>query len=541
MTDDACKERSIGEDRWIEKITFSSIKQAGRCQLIAFDLMEKNDDEISLGEFSPRQEKESSSGKIRSRFPLRAKSEKGQGSDFEETFEEDCDCTFRLNDQLKTIKESASQTNLVKIRNSGILRKEKYKKMSSDKKKKRVRFSKLLPKSLRRKGSSGGSSTEVEQHSMGFLSKESKDDSGMFRLEGDETGGILHENDESSFENSNNKIDDCMMNSEFSLKWELFWSNESSAFDAKEETVLEDDDQSKVIEVVAKKESKKGENQKDKTAETEKEKDEKYSAKLKKEQMKLEKKINKREEKEMKRMRKEELKLSKKQEKERKEVGHEVGERLEDAKYKAREEKRKVKEEKKKAKEFRKLAEEERKREIEEAKNRKKEKESEEKERIKEEKKRKKEQLKRIKEIHAAFLKEKKRKDKQWKLDVKRGDNKEKVRELRNKEVKKMTYEKIFMASSVKRELEELSKGKSILFRKPFVAWDEEISNHEDVQNKVESGYFDRSQKAMIGDQGNEVIEINYHNDGWNDGDDDAIFATRQTHVYSNVVEIIDI
>ena len=95
----------------------------------------------------------------------------------------------------------------------------------------------------------------------------------MFCVEGHETGEILHQNGDSSCENSNKKVDDCMMNSEFSLKWELFWSNESSAFHGKEtshdfynneETVLEDDNQSNVIEVAAKKESKKDENQEDK-------------------------------------------------------------------------------------------------------------------------------------------------------------------------------------------------------------------------------------------------------------------------------------
>ena len=94
-----------------------------------------------------------------------------------ETFNEDGDGTWRHNDSRKTksaIKQNGSQTNLVKIRNSGILRKETYKKMSSDKKKKIVRFSKLLPKSLRGKDSSGGGNTEVGQHGMGFLSKEQR-------------------------------------------------------------------------------------------------------------------------------------------------------------------------------------------------------------------------------------------------------------------------------------------------------------------------------------------------------------------------------
>ena len=553
LADDAQKERWIDEDRAIDNVIFPSIKGPRSSQLIVFELMEKDDDEISLGEFSPYKEKESSLGKIGSRFPLRTKSKNGQGSDFKKTFDEDCDGTWRHNDSRKTksaIKQSDSQTNLVKIRNSGILRKETYKKMSSDKKKKIVRFSKLLPKSLRGKDGSGGGNKEVEQHGMGFLAKESNGDSGMFCVEVHETGGILNQSGESSFENSNKKMDDCMMNSEFSLKWELFWSNESSAFDGqetsyvfrnKEKTVLEEDDQSKVIEVVARENSKKDGNQKDKKAEKEEKKDAKYRAKLKKEHMKLENRIIKREEKEKKRTRKEELKLLRKQEKERKEVGYDVGERLEDANRKTREEKMKVKEGKKKAKENRKFAEEERKREKEEAKKRKKEKENEEKERKKEEKKRKQEELKKLKEIHAAFVKEKKRKDKQWKLDVKRGDNKEKVKELRKKELKKMTNEEIFMASSVKRKLEKLSKGKSIKFRKPFVAWDEDVSSHEDVQNQEESSYFDPSQRAAVGDQGEEVVEINYHNDGWNDGNDDEIFATRETPVYSNDVEIIDI
>ena len=79
--------------------------------------------------------------------------------------------------------------------------------------------------------------------------------------------------------------------------------------------------------------------------------------------------------------------------------------------------------------------------------------------------------------MHTAFLKEKKRKDNQWKLDVQRGDNEAKVKELRNKVVMKMTNEEIFMASSVKQKLEKLSKGKSSQFRKPFVAWDEDISS----------------------------------------------------------------
>ena len=393
----------------MKKVTIPSIRPPRQYQLTAFDLLDKDDDEISLGEFSPRKEKKSSLEKLRTRLALKAKSKKGRGNEVEKAFD---DVTYRHNEIRKPefpIKRSDSQTNLVKIENSGILRKEKYKKMCGDKKKKRVSYSKHLPRNLRVPDSGGQNITECGEESCAFDDKEVSND------------------------------------------------------------VFEEDDRSKMIDVVAKRETKKGNQQMDKRAEEEKEA--KYAAKLKKEHLKLEKKIIKREEKEKKRMRKKELKLAKKQGSGSKEVGCSDDERLENAKCKAKEEKIKMKEEKKKAKEHKKFADKERKRELEETKRQMKLKENEEKEEKKAKKERKYEELRKVKEIHAAFLKEKKQRDEKWKLAIKRGDNKERVKELRKKEVKNTTNEEIFMASSVKRIFEEISKEESVPFKKPIVAW----------------------------------------------------------------------
>ena len=333
--------------------------------------------------------------------------------------------------------------------------------------------------------------------------------------------GTLYGNGQFSFEDSKTKTDDWMMNDEYSLKWELFWSNQKSTFydkkatvgfDNKEGNVLEEGDERKIIDIVEKKESKKDEKRKEKKVEKKEKNDAKYAAKLMREHLKLEKKIIKREEKEKKRMKKAELKLANKQGRESKEAGYKYYELLVDGKYKAKEEKKKVKEEMKKAKEQRKLAEEERKRKLDELKKEMKKRENEEKEKKKQEKEMKKEELLRAKEIHAAFLKEKKRKDKQWKLGLRRGDSKERVKELREKEAKKMTNEEIFMASSVKRKLEELSKGKSSQFRKPFVAWGDNVCN-EDVQDNVKSFKNQISKTYELRGQWDDVIEISYCND----------------------------
>ena len=133
------------------------------------DLRDNENNGISIEDDSTQEETMSSLDKLRCRSSLRAKYKQRNSNDFENNFEEESTSVFggtkceSRKSSLET-KQSDSQTNLIKIQNSGILRKEKYKKINGEKKKKmKLRIPKLFPKLLKRKSSGEHSRTEDEK------------------------------------------------------------------------------------------------------------------------------------------------------------------------------------------------------------------------------------------------------------------------------------------------------------------------------------------------------------------------------------------
>ena len=133
------------------------------------DLRDNENNRISIEDDSTQEETMSSLDKLRCRSSLRAKYKQRNSNDFENNFEEESTSVFggtkceSRKSSLET-KQSDSQTNLIKIQNSGILRKEKYKKINGEKKKKmKLRIPKLFPKLLKRKSSGEHGRTEDEK------------------------------------------------------------------------------------------------------------------------------------------------------------------------------------------------------------------------------------------------------------------------------------------------------------------------------------------------------------------------------------------
>ena len=113
------------------------------------ELMDKNDDEISVGEYPLVEKKRLSLKNLKSNLSLRRSSRKLQreeSGDLQDTMRDRSKSTDYGMDRFRK-SQSDSQTNLVKIGSSGMLRKNQYKKVDSTKKKTAVlQLSKLLPK-----------------------------------------------------------------------------------------------------------------------------------------------------------------------------------------------------------------------------------------------------------------------------------------------------------------------------------------------------------------------------------------------------------